>query len=64
MKIENAIMSSVNLSSRSKDVQITLTLENPSDEVLALLMAMAQKPIAGHLEALGAAQGLVAMPAP
>lgn len=41
-----------------------MRLENPSDEVLALLMAMAQKPIAGHLEALGAAQGLVAMPAP
>lgn len=50
MKLENAAVTAVNLStSQGLSATITLTIQNPDDATLAALLALVNQPITGVL---------------
>ncbi len=52
MKLENAKLISINLHSNCTTATVTLTIENPTDDTLAALLTLANKPVVGTLAAL------------
>jgi hypothetical protein len=51
MKLENATVQAVNLSTlHGMKATVTLTIENPTDDDLAALLSLANKPVSGTLE--------------
>jgi hypothetical protein len=50
MQLENAKVASINLSTHGTAATVTLTIENPTDDDLAALLSLANKPVSGTLE--------------